>query len=408
MVKKRVAICLLIAFAGVACADRAQNVICQQVRDFSSDVLEREAAKRKRRRGIGIVPFNARMRMAMFNRRKGLYVNTPEDDPQALPFIKGIRPVRSYIEIKDPDCVSLFFEDAEGRRTSCRAFMRGTLTDCCFFWGNPGSGVLAWYGVADNTMAVLVSPGSKAIPLHYVKTDASETAGKKTIELVEDQDLLTGIPDSDTDPIDVICTDADWRKTAKIIREEGLASPFAQNAQRLNAAYYVMALGTRQINWLTNWHGGGWTHLYMRLSADGELRYVLAENGKRFEQWGIGDPEKPWWDYLRPGSDRYANTTWILTEDTLTERICYVMVLSSRIDGCISASESASISDKMQQYFEKLLEPLTPSPNRWFSTRVFKRLDPLPGNERLRRSIDDAPWVGAAFVPNQADWFEKE
>lgn len=408
MVKKRVAICLLIAFAGVACADRAQNVICQQVRDFSSDVLEREAAKRKRRRGIGIVPFNARMRSVMFERRKGTYVNVPEDDLRSLPFVKGICPRRSYIKIADPDHVSLFFEDTGGRRVSCRAFMRGTLTDCCFFWGDPDCGVLAWYGVADNTMAVLVSPGSKVIPLHYIRVEDPETAGEITIEMVEDQDLLTGISDSDTDPVDVIGTDADWRKAAKRIQKEGLASPFAQNAQRLNAAYYVMALGTRQINWLTNWHGGGWTHLYMRLSADGELRYVLAENGKRFEQWGIGDPEKPWWDYLRPGSDRYANTTWILTEDTLTERICYVMVLSSRIDGCISASESASISDKMQQYFEKLLEPLTPSPNRWFSTRVFKRLDPLPGNERLRRSIDDAPWVGAAFVPNQADWFEKD
>ncbi len=406
MFEVRVVVCLFIAFTDIVYADNMQGIIFRTVRDFASDSLEKEAAGRKIRKGI--VPFSKEMRMAMFNRRKGLYVNTPEDDPRALPFIKGIRPVRSYIEIKEPDHVSLFFEDAAGKLVSCRKLMRGMLTDCCLYWGDPECGVLAWYGVVENAMAVLVSPGVKAIPLHYVRTEALK--GDRKVSFVDDGELLAGISGVGKDPIDAVYKEVEERVLAKRLRTMDFAARGERIGTHQKTVYYVMELGTRQINWLTNWNGGGWTHLYMRLGDDGVMRYVLAADGKRFEQWGIGDPEKEWWDWLRPGRDRYRYTdgTWILSDDTITELFSPVMLVSLRMDDCITVSESASVNDKMKRHFANLMESVIPHPKRWFSTKVFKRLNPTPENGELRRSIDDAPWVGSALVPNHFEWFEKE
>ena len=364
-------------------ADRAHDITPGMIHDFGPQPgeLEKADAEQPRRLTTGI-------RLALFNLRKGLYESLPMDDLAGLPFLRGITPNRIFIDIPETNRVCLFLEDQEGGLVSCRTLMRGSLGSASFYWGDPSCGVLAWHSVINDAMSVLVSPGVKQIGLHFVRT--KREVDRSSVRLLKDEELFCGIPDAWEDPIDAICSDNAQRIAIKRIRDGKVNRSMPSKA----VAYFVADLKGRKISGLTNWNGESWTHLYLRLDDDGNVFFVLGKNGERFLQRERGYPDEVWWKWLSPtGVDR--NTiSWILSPTALTSNEMTLKTAEWMRDHMIRYP--FHVPQKgwgSESQIDRLFSARRNTPERWFRTMRFTRMEMTHETETLRKRIDAAPYT---------------
>lgn len=322
----------------------------------------------------------------MFARRRGTYVADLGEDAERWRVRLGKNVRRLFIDVSTNKIARVFFECADGEYVTCSEFLKGRMSDTCFFWGDAGNGIAARYGVLGEYLPVAFS--YRTHPKVHVLKRLSGSFDTRNVGVVPHLIPLCGDCVSSNDVFSLVC---ETESAARITRLRARREDFSEDSEYV--AYYVRERPHRLDRASVTSRDASLPEHYWVLTTTGTFWTFDGDGVSRFRRCPY--LRFAWWEEFEGTIPPIGN---ILLHDVSRDKIIEidtVFGLSQSLDARIVQPGyfRARFHDSDLTIGEKLDQTIaseTKKPEEMFLKSTYRRLKDVDEDKNVKKGLADA------------------